>query len=149
MTPKERKACGYFNQRYSCAQSVFAAFHAEMGISEDLALKLMMPMGGGVSGLQEICGAFSGAAMALGMIRREVRPDDLDAKQAIYETVQAKAAAFKAQYGTMVCRELLERNDAMVAAARAGGEPLEDEDRPCRMYVRACARLVEEELEKG
>ena len=36
---KEAQALAYFNRGYNCAQSVFAAFHAEMGLDEALALR--------------------------------------------------------------------------------------------------------------
>ena len=68
MTAKEQKSHDYFYGGYNCAQSVFAAFHEEMGLDEETALKLMrLGLGGGVGGLREICGAVTGAAMAINM----------------------------------------------------------------------------------
>jgi C_GCAxxG_C_C family probable redox protein len=144
LTPREQKAHDYFYGGYNCAQSVFAAFHEEMGISEELALKLMMPMGGGVGGLREVCGAFTGAVMALNLIHGDFDPADAQRKKRAYERVQAMAAAFKAQYGTCICRELLELNDITplpVPAERSGAYY---EARPCGRYVEACAKLAEE-----
>jgi hypothetical protein len=34
------KALGYFHRGFNCAQSVFAAFAEEVGLSEELALRL-------------------------------------------------------------------------------------------------------------
>lgn len=135
MTQKEQQAYDYFSGGYNCAQSVFAAFHEEMGLDEELALKLMMPMGGGVARLREICGAVTGAAMALGMLR-DVKPDDRAAKFAIYDQVQKKIAVFKQQYGSVICRDLINLR---------GDDP--EKTYSCADYVRFCARLVEEELE--
>ncbi len=149
MTPKEQKAHDYFYSGYSCAMSVFAAFHEEMGLSEETALKLMMPMGGGVGGLREICGAFSGAAMALGMLRHEVEPSDVEGKKAIYALVQEKAEAFKQQFGTYICGELLALNDITPSPVPAERTEQYYEVRPCGKYVEACARLVEEEMSKA
>ena len=149
MTPKEQKAHDYFYGGYSCAQSVFAAFHGEMGLSEEAALKLMLPMGGGVSGLRDICGAFTGAAMALNMLRPDVKPNDPEGKKALYALVQEKAEAFKAQFGTCICRELLEMNDITPSPVPAERTAKYYEERPCGKYVEACARLVEEELNKA
>ena len=61
-------ALGYFNQGFNCAQSVFAAFHQEMGLSESEALRIASSMGGGIGGLREVCGAFSGLSLALGAL---------------------------------------------------------------------------------
>ena len=149
MTPKQQKAHDYFYGGYNCAQSVFAAFHEEMGLDEDTALKLMVSVGGGVGGLREICGAFTGAAMALNMIQKDIKQADLDYKKQMYALVQAKAEAFKDQYGTYICRELLELNDITPSPVPAVRDAAYYEVRPCGRYVEACARLVEEELEKA
>jgi C_GCAxxG_C_C family probable redox protein len=148
MTPKQQKAHDYFYSGYNCAQSVFAAFHEEMGLSEDTALKLMVSMGGGVGGLREICGAFTGAAMALNMIQNDIKTTDPDYKKRIYALVQEKAEAFKAQYGTLICRELLELNDITPSPAPAVRDAKYYEVRPCGKYVEYAAGLVEEELLK-
>lgn len=148
MTPKEQQAHDYFYSGCNCAQSVFAAFHEEMGLSEETALNLMVSMGGGVGGLREICGAFSGAAMALNMIQKDIQTTDPEYKKRMYALVQEKAAAFKAQYGTVICRELLEQNDIAPTPVPAVRDAKYYEERPCGKYVEACARLVEEELGK-
>lgn len=148
MTPKQQKAHDYFYGGYNCAQSVFAAFHEEMGLSEETALKLMVSVGGGMGGLREICGAFSGAAMALNMIQKDIRQADPDYKKRMYALVQEKADAFKAQYGTVICRKLLELNDIAPSPVPAVRDAKYYEVRPCGKYVEACARLVEEELQK-
>lgn len=149
MTPKQQKAHDYFYGGYNCAQSTFAAFHEEMGLTEDDALKLMVSMGGGVGGLREICGAFSGAAMALNMIQKEISPKDPEYKQRMYALVQQTAEKFKQQYGTVICRELLEQNDIAPSPVPAKRDAKYYEERPCGKYVEALARLVEEELEKA
>jgi C_GCAxxG_C_C family probable redox protein len=149
MTLKEQQAHDYFYGGCNCAQSVFAAFHEEMGLSEETALRLMVSMGGGVGGLREICGAFSGAAMALNMIQKDIRTTDPEYKKRMYALVQEKAAAFKAQFGTVICRELLERNDIVPTSVPAVRDAKYYEVRPCGKYVEVCARLVEEDLGKG
>ncbi len=149
MTPKEQRAHDYFYSGCNCAQSVFAAFHEEMGVSEEDALKLMVSMGGGVGGLREICGAFTGAAMALNMIQKDIQTTDPEYKKRMYALVQEKAEAFKAQYGTYICRELLELNDITPSPVPAERDARYYEVRPCGKYVEACAKLVEEELKKG
>ncbi len=149
MTPKQQKAHDYFYGGYNCAQSVFAAFHEEMGLPEETALQLMVSVGGGVGGLREICGALTGAAMALNMIQKEIKQADLDYKKKMYALVQEKAAAFKAQYGTYICRELLELNDITPSSVPAARDAKYYEARPCGRYVEFAAKLVEDELNKA
>ena len=101
---KAQKALDYFNLGYNCAQSVFTAYHEEMGLSENEALKLSSSMGGGVGGLREVCGAFCGLSMVLGALRGYDSPTDMDAKKAHYALIQEKAADFTSQFDTADCR---------------------------------------------
>ena len=149
MTAKQQKAHDYFHSGYNCAQSVFASFHEEMGLSEELALKLTVSLGGGIGGLREICGALTGAAMALNMIQKDIKVADYDYKQRMYALVQEKAKEMKAQYGTYICRELLELNDISPSSVPAVRDEAYYEIRPCSKYVEACAKLVEDELSKA
>ena len=149
MTPKEQKAHDYFFKGYNCAQSVFAAFHEEIGLSEDAALKLMVPLGGGVGGLREICGAVTGAAMALNMAQGEFDPADADRKKRLYAQLQEMAGQFREQYGTYICRELLELNNITPSPFPAARNAAYYAERPCVLFVEACAKLVEETLSKA
>ena len=149
MTSKQQKAHDYFHSGYNCAQSVFASFHEEMGLSEELALKLTVSVGGGIGGLREICGALTGAAMALNMIQKDIKAADHEYKLQMYTLVQEKAEAFKAQYGTYICRELLELNDITPSPVPAVRDAKYYEVRPCSKYVEFAAGLVEDELNKA
>jgi len=144
---KEQQALTYFGSGFSCAQSVFAAFHEEMGLSEETALKIASSMGGGVAGLREICGAFTGMSMALGALKGYASPNAQEAKEKHYAMIQQKAERFKADYGTVICRELLAQHDITPSPVPAKRTAAYYRDRPCSEYVAACARYVEEELD--
>ena len=145
---KASLARDYYLRGYNCAQSVFTAFHQEMGLREDEALKLASSLGGGVGGLREVCGAFLGMSLALGALRGYDRADDAEAKKAHYARIQAKAELFKAEHGTLICRELLESHGITPTAAPMERTPDYYRSRPCARYVETCARLAEEELKK-
>ena len=59
----QEKAIDYFHQGYNCAQSVFAAFAEELGLSEAAALRLPSAFGAGLGRMRGTCGAFSGLAL--------------------------------------------------------------------------------------
>ena len=143
---KAQQALDYFFQGYSCAQAVFTAFHTEMGLSKDAALRLSSAMGGGVGGLREVCGAFSGLCMALGALRGYGVPADPDAKKAIYARVQALAAQFTADYGTLICRDLLASHQITAGSVPTQRTADYYRDRPCARYVEGCAILLENAL---
>ena len=57
--------------------------------------------------LREVCGAVSGMFMAIGLIKGYKDPTDFDSKAEHYKRIQELAAKFKAQNGSIICRELL------------------------------------------
>lgn len=145
-TAKTRKALDYFFAGYSCAQSVFTAFHEEMGLSESMALKIASGMGGGVAGMREICGAFTGMTLALGAIRGYDVTDDPEVKKALYAMIQEKGERFRAEHGTLICRDLLESHNIAPVPIPADRTPEYYRDRPCARYVEACAAYAEDAL---
>jgi len=143
---KAQKALDYFFGGYNCAQSVFAAFHEEMGLGEAEALRLASSMGGGVGGLREVCGAFTGMSLVMGALRGYDTPDDPEAKKDHYARIQALGARFSDAYGTLICRDLLASHGIMPSPAPAERTPDYYRDRPCARYVAACAEWAEQAL---
>lgn len=120
---------------YNCAQSVFLAFAADMGIPEDKAAHLTQGFGGGMGGLGEVCGALSGAVAAFSMLSDALRPGDNEAKEAFYDKVKALGEAFKAEAGGTRCSELKDADPEMKKIRCCG-------------YIRAAASLTAEALKK-
>ena len=143
---KAAKARAYFEQGYNCAQSVFAAFCEEMGLEEAFALRLSSSFGGGVGGLREVCGAFSGMVMVLGALKGYDMPDDRETKMKHYESVQALAKKFEAQYDTIICRDLLASHQIVPSPIPADRDAAYYAKRPCARYVEFCTKLLEDGL---
>jgi C_GCAxxG_C_C family probable redox protein len=133
----EEKARELFYAGYNCAQAVFCAYAEDMGLDVETAARLASSFGGGLGRLREVCGAVSGALMALGYLRGYSDPEDAAAKSAHYARVRELAERFREKNGTILCRELLK--DVPVTP---GGEP---EKRTPEYYAsRPCLRLVGE-----
>ena len=134
---REEKSEELFRSGMNCSQSVFCAFADEFGMDADTAAKVACGLGGGVGRLREVCGAVTGAALVLGMRHG---PE----KTVAYPHVQAFAEKFRAECGSIVCRELLAGT-----GATQGGKPDERtkeyyRKRPCVELVKLAARLLEE-----
>ena len=130
----EQLATQYFLDGYNCSQAVFLAFAPELGMDRDAAARLSSPFGGGMGRLREVCGAVSGMLMAAGALYGYDTPGDDTVTGELYTLVQELAGQFKAEFGTMICRELL---------GREGAEPPVPEKRTAAYYAdRPCARLV-------
>lgn len=102
----EDKAKKLFEQRFHCSQAVLAAFADELGISEEQALKLGACFGSGMC-KGEVCGACTGALMALGLKYGQCKTDDLVSRQKTSEVTSRFLEDFRAENGSYLCRELL------------------------------------------
>ena len=149
MSTKVEQARIYFESGFNCAQAVFAAFAQEMGMDESAALRLSSSMGGGMGGLREVCGAVSGMFLAVGGLMGYDAPDDPATKLEHYTRLQVLAERFHAEYGTIICRELLAQHQIDPSPIPADRNEAYYQKRPCARYVEACAALVEELLQKG
>ncbi len=139
----EEKAVQNFLSGYNCAQSVFLAFAPDLGLSDDLALRLSSSFGGGMGRLREVCGAVSGILRAAGVLYGYTSPCDDAAKAAHYALVQELAGKFRERHGAILCRELLGRSgpESPVPEARTAAYYAQ---RPCARFVGDGARILEE-----
>jgi len=132
---KVDKAGELFKGGCNCAQSVFAAFAAELGLDEELAKRISCGLGGGVGRMREVCGAVSAAAMIIGM---RFGPD----KTKAYPEIQEFCRKFKEQAGSIVCRELLAGTGATTGGAPEKRTVEYYENRPCLGLVKLAASLL-------
>lgn len=139
MNHEIEKALSRFNEGFNCAQALLAAFAPRFGISEEDALKLAAPFGGGMARMGEVCGAVSGAMMALGLRHGYCRRGDKRAKEACYRTANRFADAFRARCGSIMCRDLL-GCDISTPQGMA-------EARERRLIITVCAVAVREAAE--
>jgi len=135
-----------FRKGYNCSQSVLMAFGDITGLDEETAAKLASSFGGGIGRMREVCGAVSGAAMVLGIIKGCSDPDDREAKKAHYALVREFADRFRELNGSMICRELLSG-----VQTTTGGDPEARsaeyyKKRPCPDLVRQAAEILDEML---
>ncbi|HME57134.1 MAG TPA: C-GCAxxG-C-C family protein [Terracidiphilus sp.] len=102
-----QRAVELFSRNYNCAQSVYAASAAGKGLSEAQRLALAAPFGSGVARHGEICGALTGALLALGEVEGKVMAaDPVAGRDALYERARQLTEAFREAHGAILCREL-------------------------------------------
>lgn len=129
------RAEALFTYGKNCAQSVFASFADEFGMDEETAVKVSCGLGGGVGRMREVCGAVSAAAMVLGM---RAGGD----KTKAYPVIQDFCARFKAEAGSIVCRDLLEGTGATTGGAPAARTSEYYQKRPCVELVKLAVKLL-------
>ena len=107
MSKQGDAAYAWFLRGYNCSQSVVAAFAPQLGLTEEMALRLSAGFGAGIGRMREVCGAFCGVVTVLSMVYAD--PTDPKDKSRMYALVQQAAEQYRTRNGggSIICRELL------------------------------------------
>lgn len=100
------KAKDLFGKKFHCSQAVFAAFAEELGITQEQALKIGACFGSGMR-KGEVCGACTGALMALGLKYGQCDKEDMDSRLKTNDVTDQFMSEFKKENGSYMCKELL------------------------------------------
>lgn len=106
MTQQQRTELSmqYHDKKYNCCQSVLLACGDLTGLPEETAAPLGCGFGGGMY-CGEVCGAVSGAQMAIGAACLSgVRPED--ARPISVKLTKAFQKRFKERFGSILCRDI-------------------------------------------
>ena len=141
------KAEGLFREGYNCALAVFCAFEDITGLNKETASAISSSFGGGIGRMREVCGAVSGAAMVLGLVKGSYSPDNFQAKKDHYALIQEFAAKFKEENGSIICRELLKGTNSVNGTTPEKRTDTYDKKRPCPLIVRCAADIVADMLD--
>ena len=150
---KAEQARALFESGCNCAQSVAGSFYQEMGLSQETALLLASPFGGGISRLRETCGAVTGMMMVLGLTHGYQPFTDEDThlreKTRVYRTGQELIEQFRREYGTLLCRELLRDEGTDSSPTPSARTEQYYHSRPCAQIIAFAAALLESYLREN
>lgn len=139
----------YFQKGANCAQAVACAFADECGQSPEMMAKLASGFGAGMGRMREVCGAVSGMVLVADLIQGPTDLGDKAGKDAQYTLIQDLANQFKAQTGSIICRELLGLGKKEMPSPIS--EPRTEtyyKKRPCVEMVALAAEILENHLKK-
>ncbi|MCX6556232.1 MAG: C-GCAxxG-C-C family protein [Candidatus Aminicenantes bacterium] len=143
MKNKSEEAVAMMVEGFNCAQSVLSVFCEDFHLDRPTALKLATGFGAGMANQQEICGAVTGAIMAIGLKHGRSHASDLEAKEQTYFLTRELMASFKAKFGSCYCRELLPGIDLATAAGHALYKEKNLAEKVCRPCVAEAVRILE------
>ncbi|MEW6402511.1 MAG: C-GCAxxG-C-C family protein [Chloroflexota bacterium] len=133
MTDPIQLANQRFAQGLNCSQAVFSAFASRSGLSDEIALRIASPLGAGVARQGQVCGALTGALMALGIARGSATPEK---KEETYRIAEELVARFKELHGTILCHELIGYEISTKEGLQAAREN--------KAFASICPKLVED-----
>lgn len=157
MESRAERAGERFLEGCNCAQAVFATYADLYGFDEATAMKLSASFGAGMGRMREVCGAVTGMFLVAGMETGAAEGHDQESKKHNYEVVQALAARFREEYGSIICRELLgldrktlreEERQRMLSAEPEKRTAEYYKKRPCKEQIIYAARILEETILK-
>lgn len=135
-----------FENGMNCAQAVFCAFCDETGLDQETAIRLSAGFGGGMGRMREVCGAVSGMVMVLSYLKASTDPANHEEKADLYALIQQAAGEFKAECGSMICRELLGLGEGPSCPNPECRTKEYYKKRPCSESVRLAADIAEKYL---
>ena len=133
---------------FNCSQSVVVSFCDLFDVDEETALRMSASFGGGMGRMREVCGAFSGIIMVLGLFAGQVEGSDQEAKKENYRLVQEAADLFRKENGSIICREILGLEKAEGTYVPAPRTEEYYKKRPCPETIRGAAQILIDMLEK-
>jgi C_GCAxxG_C_C family probable redox protein len=86
---------------------VLGGFAERYQLSTEHAMRLSSAFGGGIARTGQMCGAVSGALMAIGLAHGATTSDDHTSKEKTYAVTKELWSRFRERHGSIVCRELL------------------------------------------
>ena len=143
---KVKRAVEAFSEGRNCSQAVLWAYGPELGLAEDLGLKVAVAFGGGMGHAGLTCGAVTGALMAIGLHCSKPGLELKEIKPEAYAMAAEFLRRFQAQHGSLACRSLIDHDlstEEGMAAARKDGVF----DSLCPGFVRTAAEILEDMLE--
>ena len=142
---REYRAAQLFTEGYNCAQAVIMAFSDLIGMDEKACAKISSSFGGGMGRMREVCGAVSGMLMVAGILYGYDGPEEGTIKKEHYTRVQELAESFRADAGSIICREILKN-----PPSDPNPSPRTEEyykQRPCVRMVTTAVRAMETYIE--
>lgn len=132
METKVQEAVTLKTQGCNCAQAVFCTYCEEFGISKEHGYQLTEALGTGISGLQEVCGAFSALTLLIGLANSNGVLNSKDTRGHTYQLSKEAATAFAKECRHLRCHDIIHDVDEQ-------GKRIV----PCEECVKVAASLAE------
>jgi C_GCAxxG_C_C family probable redox protein len=144
--PEVEQAVSFYNQGYTCTQSILASFAARYDLQQNLAFRIGEPFGAGTSCTGDMCGSVIGAIMVLGLQYGSTLSNDDAARLNTYQRVHELIHRFKEIHGSIQCTDLLGYNLSDPQQLQTVWEKGLFIQR-CPIFVRDAAQILAEMLE--
>lgn len=140
-TKTAESAVKLFDSGFNCAESVLLVLAEEFGQKTPLIPRIATGFGGGVGRSGNICGALSGAIMAIGLKIGCDEAEEKEKRTTVYESVQLMIKAFEKEFGSTECKTLTQC-DLQTQEGQDKYRSKEARKNLCPKFVSWCADYV-------
>jgi C_GCAxxG_C_C family probable redox protein len=134
------KAAAYFLKGYCCAQAVLLTMTEHWNIESELVPKIATGFGGGIGRCGSVCGALTGAVMAIG-VRDGTNEPSGEKRLKAYEKARKLYEKFKKQHGSVLCRDLIGYDLSNPEGSAAARKARVFEER-CPVFVKTAVEVL-------
>lgn len=124
----------YFSGNYNCSQSTMKAVLIGMDMDFEQVMPLAAGLGAGVAHQGNVCGAVTGAILALGIVQGKLHIDPLIQKEAAYTSGEEFVRRFKKRHNTIICDQLTGITMTNITARKEANEN--------RIFEKKCPSFV-------
>jgi C_GCAxxG_C_C family probable redox protein len=142
MNERKEIALSLFHEYSNCCTAVLAAYGPDFGLQKNLAIRIASGMPG-IGVLGNVCGAVSGAALAIGLkSTRNDHVDDVEVRNKAYVLVQEFVRMFETRHSSVQCAALLGHDISTPQKRKTAGE--ENAFSKCPSYVASAVEILQE-----
>jgi C_GCAxxG_C_C family probable redox protein len=140
---KVSDAVDKFKSGNSCSQAVFSVYGEELGIDHKTAMKVSSVFAGGMR-IGEVCGAVTGALMAIGLKHCSSNGETVIERIPAYNIALSFYSKFLERNSSLLCKDLLGAD----ISTPEGKSIIESQNlhRLCSKFVQDAAEILEEIL---
>ena len=139
------EAIELFQSGFNCSQAVLSVFCEDFGLTEEIALKLAFPFGGGICGCGKTCGAITGAIMVVGLKYETLNSTSNENKVACKEMARKLMEVFELEHGSSNCNDLVGFDMRKLSGIELKAKSQFLQNR-CPKFIETVVTFLEEEL---
>ncbi len=134
------KALTYFKEGNACSETILLFFADSNHIKSEIIPKIASGFGGGVARMGSVCGALTGAIMAIGLKYGRSNASDKEAYELCLKKSSKFYKKFKKEFGSILCFDLI-NCDLSTSKGRHNYRKRDLKEEKCSNYVKRARKF--------
>jgi C_GCAxxG_C_C family probable redox protein len=135
------KALTHFKEGYACSETILLSFADSNNIKSEIIPKIASGFGGGIARTGSVCGALTGAIMAIGLKYGRSNANDKEAYELCLKKSSKCCKKFEKEFGSIFCFDLIDC-DLSTSKGRHNYRKWGLKEEKCSNYVKRAMEIV-------